>query len=148
MIRAFVIICTLLFAAAAGAQEPPPSVKLPPELDRVLRDYEQAWQAHDAGKLAGLFAEDGFVLASRKLPVRGRDAIRIAYTGSGGPLVLRAFHYTTSGDTGYIIGAYGAEPSKDSGKFVLALKKVRGRWLIAADIDNGNGPPSPAPTTP
>jgi hypothetical protein len=39
-----------------------PSVTLPPELDRVLRDYETAWTAKDAARLAKLFAEDGYVL--------------------------------------------------------------------------------------
>jgi len=129
----------LLFATAAAAQQP--SVTLPPALDRVLRDYETAWRAHDADKLASLFAEDGYVLASRKPPVRGRAAIREAYAKSGGPLDLRAIHYETSGDIGYIIGEYGYDDKKDVGKFVLALKKVKGRWMIEADIDNGNIPP-------
>ena len=129
----------LLFATAAAAQQP--SVTLPPALDRVLRDYETAWRAHDADKLASLFAEDGYVLASRKPPVRGRVAIREAYAKSGGPLDLRAIHYETSGDIGYIIGEYGYDDKKDVGKFVLALKKVKGRWMIEADIDNGNIPP-------
>ncbi|NNE34150.1 MAG: DUF4440 domain-containing protein, partial [Rhodothermales bacterium] len=35
---------------------------LPPELDRVLRDYEQAWRSSDEVVLAKLFAHDGFVL--------------------------------------------------------------------------------------
>ena len=71
--------------ALAGAQPPEPaplpSVVLPAALDRVLRDYEQAWQAKDAAKLAGLFAEDGFVLSSGVPPVRGRIAIQAHYTG-------------------------------------------------------------------
>src|SRR5258705_13680523 len=113
--------CALLFAVTVRAQDALPSVKLPAELDRVLRDYEQAWQAHDASGLANLFAEDGFVLAGRKPPVRGRDAIRTAYAKSGGPLALRALHYATPGEAGYIIGPYGQDASKDAGKFVLAL---------------------------
>lgn len=122
-----------------------PSVALPPELDRVLRDYEQGWRAKDAKALAAIFAEDGFVLPSGKLPARGRDAIAATYAKSGGPLVLRALAYSTDGNTGYIIGAYGRSSElPDSGKFVLALKKVEGRWFIAADIDNGNPrPPQP-----
>ncbi|MGZ8830392.1 MAG: YybH family protein [Thermoanaerobaculia bacterium] len=145
--RRLLIGCALLIAVAASAQESLPSVKLPAELDRVLRDYEQAWQTHDAAGLANLFAEDGFVLAGRKPPARGREAIRATYAKSGGPLVLRALHYATSGDVGYIIGVYGRDASKDVGKFVLALKKVRDKWLIAADIDNGNSPPPTPPAT-
>lgn len=119
-----------------------PSVDLPPELDRVLRDYERAWQANDENALAELFAEDGFVMSNTRPPVRGRDAIRAAYADSGGPLALRAFAYGTDGSVGWIIGAFGGEPSADSGKFVLALRRgADGRWLIAADIDNSNRPP-------
>ena len=119
-----------------------PSVKLPPALDRVLRDYEKAWQAKDAVGLANLFAEDGFVLSNGKQAVRGRDAVRKAYEGQGGPLSLRAFAYSADGNDGYIIGAYAESSDKpDLGKFVLALKKSEGKWLIAADIDNSNRRP-------
>jgi ketosteroid isomerase-like protein len=117
-----------------------PSTTLPPELDRVLRDYERAWQAHDAAGLANLFAEDGFVLANGGPPVRGRNAIREAYSHAGGPLALRALAYATQEGVGYIIGSYGHPPATgDTGKFVLALKRGRdGRWLIMADIDNAS----------
>src|SRR5712692_196215 len=90
----------LLFSSPpAQAQQPAaavtslPSVTLPPELDRVLRDYERAWQAHDPAALAELFDEDGFVLASTRPPVRGRAAIREAYAKAGGPLALRALAF-------------------------------------------------------
>jgi ketosteroid isomerase-like protein len=138
-------------AAPCPAQEPSPSaplpsVTLPPELDRVLRDYERAWQAKDAKALAELFAEDGFVMSNGKTPVRGREAIRAAYAGAGGALALRALAYVTDAEAGYIIGAFGRAPgAEDSGKFVLALRKVGGRWLIAADMDNSNRPPRAAP---
>lgn len=129
---------------------PLPSIVLPPELDRVLRDYEKAWQAHDAGALAELFTEDGFVMASSRTPVRGRAAIRAAYANSGGQLSLRALAFSTAGDAGFIIGAFGRSPgSADTGKFVLALRRGDGgRWLIMADMDNSNrpwsSPPAPA----
>src|SRR6185295_322327 len=148
----------MLLAAQAPAVSPPPavvaprpSVTLPPELDRVLRDYERAWRARDPAALAALFAEDGFVLASGRAPVRGRDAIRAAYAGAGGPLALRALAYATEGPVGYIIGAFGpAAGEEDRGKFVLALRRgADGRWLITADMDNSSRPaPSPRPPTP
>jgi ketosteroid isomerase-like protein len=147
----------LLAVSAPAAAQPPtaspaaalPSVALPPELDRVLRDYERAWEARDPAGLAALFAPDGFVLASGKPPVRGRDAIRDAYTGAGGPLALRALAHATEGRTGYIIGAFARAPEgEDVGKFVLALRRADdGRWLIAADMDNGNRPPAPRPSS-
>lgn len=129
-----------LAAQPAPAPAPLPSVVLPTELDRVLRDYEKQWQARSAAGLAELFVDDGFVLQSGRLPVRGRAAITQAYSGAGGPLALRALAFATADTVGYIIGAYSAAPGEpDIGKFILALRRERGRpWRIAADMDNGN----------
>src|SRR5262249_48292087 len=57
----------------------PPSVQLPPELARVLTDYEKGWRAGDGKALAELFAENGFVLPNGAPPVQGRDAIQRYY---------------------------------------------------------------------
>lgn len=124
--------------AAAEAGEA--SVAIPPELARVLTDYEKGWAAGDAAALASLFAEDGFVLTERRGPVKGRDAIQKLYTHAGSPLSLRAIAYATHGEVGYIIGGYSREPGKpDEGKFTLTLRKSEnGRWLIVSDMDNSN----------
>jgi len=145
-VRIAMLIAAVFLATGTDAQ-PLPSVDLPPALDRVLRDYERAWAPRDAAALAALFTEDGFVLSPGKPPVRGRDAIRAAYTGgSGGPLFLRALAYKTDGSVGYIIGAFGrVKGGDDDGKFNLALRRVKGRWLIAADMDNSNRRPGPPP---
>lgn len=144
MIRIFLVLSVLLGPALAAADEPAaqplPSVTLPPELARVLTDYEKAWRARDASGLAALFAEDGFVLASGKAPVRGRSAIAQAYAGSGGDLVLRAFAFATEGPLGYILGGFARKPGEpDVGKFTLTLRRgADGKWLIVSDMDNGN----------
>jgi hypothetical protein len=55
--RTLLIMSLLVAASAAGQQEMPaqePSIILPPELARVLRDYETAWSKKDAAALAGL----------------------------------------------------------------------------------------------
>jgi ketosteroid isomerase-like protein len=116
------------------------TVELPRELDRVLTDYETAWSARDAKALAALFAEDGYVLASGRPPVKGRAAIETHYQGQGGPLFLRAFAYAAEGSVGYILGGYtGEEGKQDDGKFTLTLRKdTAGRWWIVSDMDNGN----------
>jgi ketosteroid isomerase-like protein len=141
------LLSTVVVLAQSGNAGEVAAIELPPELDRVLRDYEKAWQARDAAALAQLFTEDGFVLSNGKPPVRGRAAIENAYAKSGGPLSLRAFAYSIDGATGYIIGGYGASPAAPpDGKFVLALRKgTGGKWLIAADMDNSNARPRPAP---
>ena len=141
--RALLLLTFLLAASAAGQQQLPagePSVKLPPDLARVLTDYEEAWGKKDAATLAGLFAEDGFVLPNGGTPVRGRAAIQKHYTGHGGPLSLRAIAYAAEGGVGYILGGYTDTAGKpDIGKFTLTLKKgPDGRWLILSDMDSPN----------
>jgi ketosteroid isomerase-like protein len=142
-----VILLTAFIATSAVAQQPSPqappsepSIKLPPELARVLTDYEAAWSKKDAAALAMLFAEDGFVLPNGSVPVRGREAIQKFYAGSGGPLALRALAYAAEGKVGYIIGAFSGTPGEpDAGKFTLTLRKGGdGRWLIMSDMDSMN----------
>jgi ketosteroid isomerase-like protein len=152
-LRAAFIAAALLTSLAARelqAQTPPkpaptpadslPSVTLPPEVDRVLRDYERHWRAHNSDSLAALFTKDGFVLQSGKPPVRGRAAIGAAYKGMGGPLFLRAFHWASEGSLGYMLGGYrGAEKAGDEGKYTLTLRReADGRWYIVSDMDNYN----------
>lgn len=139
------LLLTILLAAAAAAGQPEtpagePSVQLPPDLARVLTDYEAAWAQRDAAALARLFAEDGFVLPNGGTPVRGRAAIQKYYTGHGGPLSLRALAYAAEGGVGYILGGYTDTAGKpDIGKFTLTLKKGSdGRWLIMSDMDSPN----------
>ncbi len=120
-----------------------PTVTLPPEIAKVLTDYEAAWKSRDAKALAALFTEDGFVLSSGVPPIRGRAQIEQHYTGRGGLLALRALAFSTEGSVGNIIGGYsGQRGDPDIGKFTLTLRKgANGRWLIMSDMDNGNSRP-------
>ncbi len=126
------------------AQEPDsqalPTIDLPSDVERVLRDYEQAWTGRDAKGLANLFTDDGFVLRPGRPPARGRAAILRAYQNAGGNLALRPFDFVVSDSIGYIVGGFSAQlGDPDVGKFVLLLRLgPSGRWLIAADIDNSN----------
>ena len=120
----------------APAVAPQPSVTLPPELARVLTDYEAAWSSRDAVALSRLFADNRVVVPNACPPVKGRGAVQQCYTGSGGALSLRAVAFGVDGSLGYIIGAYTPQKGQpDGGKFTLTLLKEEGRWLILADMD-------------
>lgn len=163
ILKSTALLAVLSIAAAPAivtAQETPPaqlpSVTLPPELDRVLRDYERHWASGDEAALAALFAEDGFILQNGRPPVQGRANIQQAYASSSGRLRLRALSYAADDSVGYIVGAFGyGEGDRDMGKFVLALRRAAGGpWMIAADIDNSSQMPrrpdqmQPSPGTP
>lgn len=154
ILRSAILLAAMCITAPAGvrAQEAPPapplpSATLPPEIERVLRDYEAGWRAGDEAALATLFAEDGFILQNGRPPVRGRAAIQQAYAQSSGPLRLRALAYAAEDSIGWIVGAYGyGEGDADMGKFVLALRRAPGGpWMIAADIDNSSQMPRRPP---
>jgi len=120
----------------------PATVALPAEIDRVLKDYEKAWIAKGTAALAKLFTVDGMALPSGQMPAQGEDSIRKAYFPSvGAALNLRPVAYSASGELAYVIGGWGGASDKpEFGKFVLVLRRVNGRWLIAADMDNSNMP--------
>jgi ketosteroid isomerase-like protein len=125
-----------------GEADPQPSVQLPDDLARVLRDYERHWSAGSANELAALFVERGLIVRQGSW-IRGREAIAQAYQNASGPIQLRAIEYATDGDVGYIVGAYGYgqdRPMEDRGMFVLTLRRESsGRWLIVSDLDRGVG---------
>lgn len=139
----FLLVFSLLLLVLPGtnnAQEiapsPLPSIDLPAELGRVLRDYETTWAAGNSEALAQLFTEDGYVLSGGSQPIRGRADIRNHYSNAGGSLLLRAFAFEMGENLGYIFGAYTFTEGTDLGKFVLTLKKEGGKWLITSDQDN------------
>jgi hypothetical protein len=123
--------------------EPLPSVELPPELARVLRDYERHWHAGRADSLVALFTEDGFI-ARRGGWVRGTAALREGLQQTSSDLRLRAVAWSVDGRVGYIIGNYGYGTDQgipDRGMFVLTLRRGDGgRWLISADLDGAIRP--------
>lgn len=137
--------------APQSASDALPSIALPAELDRVLRDYERAWRDGDVQALVALFTTDGFVLQPGRPPVRGHTALAEVYQGQGGgPLRLRPLAYATADSVGYVIGAYGyGDDPNDQGKFTLTLRRGSdGRWLIASDMDNGSRPVRRQPVPP
>lgn len=146
---AVALLCPL---SQSHAQTPAPAadplgqkpITLPAALDRVLRDYEAAWEAGDGKRLSELFTTDGFALSNGIMPIRGRDGIAAWHTRPGGDLQLRAFAYATADSVGYIVGGYNYPNSPGpGGKFLLALRRgPGGRWLIAADMDNSAARPN------
>lgn len=155
--RALALLLALVITATASHAQTPdatpaaplPSITLPPELARVLTDYETQWR-FGGDSLIKLFAEDAILTVGGKPPARGHAAIAAHYAGPKGPLALRAIAYAMDGNIAYVIGGYAMERgAPDIGKFVLTLKKgPSGRWLIFSDMDTGNSAPQRRPAPP
>lgn len=143
--------CAQVPAAQPAASQPAalPSVQLPPDADRILREYEKHWSANNPAAVAALFAADGMALPNGQMPARGAEQITAAYArNAGSPLALRAIAYSESKDMAYIVGGFARQAGQpDGGKFIVVLKRgADGEWQIAADMDNMNAMPRrPAP---
>jgi len=87
---------------------PLPSVTLPPDLERVFRDYERILRTGDARALAELFTEDGLIPGPDGW-IRGRKGIRLAQLGSSSDLPLRALSSAVDDSVAYTgPGAFAA----------------------------------------
>ena len=112
-----ILLCTILALAlnAPALAASPPTVTLPAEVDRVLKDYESAWIAKDTGALAKLFTSDGMALPSGQMPAQGEESIRKAYAQSvGAPLNLRPIAYSASGDLAASAAGAAQQTSQNS----------------------------------
>jgi ketosteroid isomerase-like protein len=152
--RTMCLLFALALSATTGRTQavdasPLPTVTLPPELARVLTDYETQWR-FGGDSLVKLFTEDAILTTGGRPPARGRAAIASHYAGPKGALALRAIAYAAEGSIAYIVGGYTMNRGEpDVGKFVLTLKKgPDGRWLIFSDMDTGNSAPQRRPPPP
>ena len=124
-----------------------PTASVPEDLDRLLREFERAWQAQDnKTALAELFTEDGLFQYGDDW-LRGRAAIRMMLLGNGGPLRLRAQAVEVGAAHGHVAGAYGWYRDTtwvDQGRFVLALRRpADGPWRITVGLLRRTTPPTP-----
>ncbi|MGB8031012.1 MAG: DUF4440 domain-containing protein [Terracidiphilus sp.] len=144
--RAFVMFAALCialpFAAPQTAALKPEVCERPMSADEVaIRQVSEDWirfyNAGDAAKVAALYTDDADYLSAHIL-ARGRQAIEAYWERgikAGGhidfikPLTL---YYT--GDLAYFAGTYQATNAGVTvdGRILIVLRKVNGRWLMAA----------------
>jgi ketosteroid isomerase-like protein len=103
------------------------------------------------------YADDAVLLPPNMPSVRGKEAIRQlwgAMVGSGTfDLKLTSDRVIQSGDMATEIGhfdlvltpkAAGAGPIHDVGKYLVAWRKIGGKWKAIADMYSSDNPPPPA----
>jgi ketosteroid isomerase-like protein len=98
-------------------------------------------------------ADDATVLPAGELPIKGRDAIKVAMSTSNGTLIWQPSDSQVSGSTdfGYTWGPYffvppgGTRPPTPTGHYVTVWRKQSdGAWKFVLEMGNP-APPSRAP---
>jgi uncharacterized protein (TIGR02246 family) len=126
-----------------------------PAITAIADQYVKATLAGDAKAIAALYTEDAVEMPPNEPVVKGRAAIQQMYEKSFkgakiGSFVISHIESRSSGDTGYDTGTYrqsitpaGGMEIKDTGKYVVILKRVSGSWKVAYAIYNSDLPPPP-----
>lgn len=139
----FAALCLALPVAIPQAAAPKPEVRERPlstdeaDIRHISENWIRFYNAGDAAKVAALYTEDGYYLSAHVL-AHGRQAIQAYWERgikAGGhidfiePLTL---YYT--GDLAYCAGTYQATNAGVTvdGRILIVLRKVNGKWLMAA----------------
>jgi len=122
--------------------------KTDPTLNKLAADFQAAYNAKDAAKVASLYAEDAVVMPPNEPAVRGRSAIeaRLKREMQGNVTIkLTPTESAIAGDRAHEAGTVtvtaGGETMTE--KYLVVLMRVGGDWKIAYDIWNSDAPPAP-----
>ena len=122
------------------------------QIHEVNRQFMDAYGRGDAGAVAALYTEDGYLLAAGAPMVRGPEGIQQVLQGMMGMGVtgieLHSEELTVEGDTAYEVGTATVtirppdqDPIQDPAKYVIIWKRVEGDWKLHVDIFNSDTPP-------
>jgi uncharacterized protein (TIGR02246 family) len=130
--------------------------KTDPAISKAAKDFADTFNTKDAAKVAALYTDDAVVSPPNEPAVRGRSSIEAwfkkQFAQGLSDLVLTPAESTISGMQAYEAGSYtlsvkpaSGPPINDKGKYVVVLKQVGGKWLLAHDIFNSDLPAPPPP---
>ncbi len=137
------VLCMALPLAAQQATAPKPKVQERPTsvdaaaIRQVSEDWVRFYNAGDAAKVAALYTEDDYYLSAHIL-AHGKQAIEAYWERgikAGGHMdFIKPLMVYYSGDLAYCAGTYQATNAGVTvdGRILIVLRKVNGKWLIAA----------------
>jgi uncharacterized protein (TIGR02246 family) len=154
-----VAIGLALAMTAIEAQAQAGKGKTDPAITKLAKEFADTFNTKDAAKLATLYTDDAVVSPPNEPAVRGRSSIEAffkkMFTQGVTDLVLMPAESAISGTQAYEAGSYtlSVKPASgptinDKGKYVVVLKQVGGKWLLAHDIFNSDLAPPGAPPAP
>ena len=104
---------------------------------KVAEEWRAAYNAKDAAAVASLYAPDAYYVSAHVV-AHGRPEIQAYFQRgihAGGSIdAIRILSSGQSGDLAYWVGTYEATNAghKVRGRNVVALRKVRAKWLMVA----------------
>ena len=125
--------------------------KTDPTLNKMATEWAAAYNAKDAAKLAGFYAEDAVFMPSNQPMAKGRAAIEAQFKREFQQgftnLKLTPMESAISGSQAFEAGtATVTAPGgrTENSKYVVVFKQVGGTWKIAYDINNADQPSPPS----
>ena len=121
----------------AGQGRAPEDDSVDRALRQVAEDWRIAYNAKDAAAVASLYAPDAYYVSAHVV-AHGRAEIQAYFQRgihAGGSIdAIRILSSGQSGDLAYWVGTYEATNAgqKVRGRNVVALRKVRDKWLMVA----------------
>jgi uncharacterized protein (TIGR02246 family) len=140
----------VLVAVGSHAQR-----KTDPALDKLAVEFEAAFNARDASKIASMYTDDAVLMPPGEPMIKGRTNIeahyRRAFRGTFSDMKVLPFESMTSGTLAFEAGVSTlVVPGPDgrsrtpAGKYVIVYKRVGSGWKIAYDVFS-NDEPEPQP---
>ena len=134
------LICLVLFAGSAMAQQKP-------SIQKANEEWMAAFNKGDAAAVAALYSEDAYILPNGAEMAKGRRAIEAYFKnsvqqlgdaklktvdlqslGPGSAREVGTFNFKTKGDSPLVV----------VGKYVAVWRKMGGQWKLITDIWNLN----------
>jgi uncharacterized protein (TIGR02246 family) len=158
MVRTIGAAVVALVAAVGFAGLSQGQGKTDPALDKLAKEFVVAFNAKDAAKVAGFYADDAVLMPPGHPLVKGRAAIQAYYADEFKKadlvLQLRPTASAITGSSAYEAGTtlvvvkVGGSSMKEAGKYLVVYKQVGSDWKLAYDIFNADQPPPPPPPAP
>lgn len=153
--RTAAIFGVALLASLAFGPQTKPQAGADPAIRKIADDYVKASLAGDAKAIAALYADDAVEMPPNQPSIKGRAAIGDYYTKTMAGAKMGTFTLThveshATGDSAFDVGTYqqtitptgAAAPIRDSGKYVVILKRTGGAWKVAYAIYNSDQAPT------
>jgi uncharacterized protein (TIGR02246 family) len=124
--------------------------KTNPALNKLAAEFEAAFNAKDAAKVASFYAEDGVAMPPNRPMVKGRSAIEAQLKADmqKQPVTLKLspFESAIAANRAYEAGTVAVtlpDGRTVNDKYLVVYKLVGGEWKIAYDIWNSDAPAPP-----